>query len=57
MVFIRFRDSTSSEEFIEAYNGKAFNSLEVSYHLMLSFLYLLMCVFSLRFVMSFVFCQ
>ncbi|KAF9644977.1 zf-UBP-domain-containing protein [Thelephora ganbajun] len=28
MVFMRFRDSTSSEEFVEVYNGKAFNSLE-----------------------------
>lgn len=28
MVFIRFRDSTSSSEFVEAYNGKSFNSLE-----------------------------
>ncbi|KAF9786273.1 zf-UBP-domain-containing protein [Thelephora terrestris] len=28
MVFIRFRDSTSPGEFVEAYNGKAFNSLE-----------------------------
>ena len=32
MVLVRFRDLTSSEEFAEAYNGKVFNSLEVSYN-------------------------
>ena len=42
MVFIRFRDSTSSEEFAEAYNGKAFNSVEVSHHLVLRFVNLCM---------------
>lgn len=56
MVFMRFRDSTSSEEFVEAYNGKAFNSLEVSYHPALVFLRLLMCTFSLKYAMSFAFC-
>ena len=56
MVFIRFRDSTSSEEFVDAYNGKAFNSLEVSYRPVLTFLHLFMCAFSLRYVMSSGFC-
>ena len=56
MVFIRFRDSTSSEEFVEAYNGKAFNSLEVSYDPASMFLRLLMCAFSLKYAMLFGFC-
>ena len=44
MMFIRFRDSTSSEEFVEAYNGKAFNSLEVSNHPVLTFSRPLICI-------------
>ena len=55
MVFVRFRDSTSSEEFAEAYNGKVFNSLEVSCSPSSTFPFLLICLFSPRSVTLFVF--
>lgn len=56
MVFIRFRDPISSEEFAEAYNGKAFNSLEVSRSLTLIFTHLFIRMFSPRYATSSAFC-
>lgn len=35
MVVIKFRKASDAAEFAEAYNGKQFNSMEVSVHLII----------------------